>query len=490
MTDLGISSINTGVVKNLKNVSESIDPKEINIKTEKDKKKSTAAKVVLAGLGAAAAIAVGILAVKKGQGAKTIKEIGADKFKEAGNTFVKGKALTKNGEPFTGVITKLGSDGFKHKIEYVNGVIKEVKTYKTSRPIEGKVYDLPYSKKTYNYNANGKLQSVDKYSFGHVSSLDPKQSGMQYIKTSSINLDENRAEGLKKFAEKQAEIKKQTAINDYIESTRQQLTGKQKINSDAIDNYFNRYETKNPELQRLQEKYKGLEQKEQQIKENVSKLKEKMHTKTDVNAQTIDKQFETNKGLEELNNYYRGLEQKEQQIKENVAKLKEKMHTKPEINAKTIDAQFANNSDELVKLKESLLNPQPYKSNEEKKLIRTVADYINDNVYATRSDIAAKIREAFTLAGQEFKPVNKFVKFANGEVVNIIYEGHSIDITSDGRLLRKVLVTINNDLKKVKYNDITEKIQQNAIKKYEQAESARLATEQRSRQQQAILLSF
>ena len=203
MSDLSINFAKTGVVNNKKNiVAEKAETKNDNSSS------SSAANVVLSGLGAVAAIAVGIMAIRKFQGAKVVKEIGIDKFKEAGNIFIKGQALTKDGQPFTGIITKIGKDGLKHNIEYTNGIIKEVKTYKPTKIFDGSVKDFPVSKKGYNYNAQGKLESIDNFSWAHVNTTDPKTHGFQYIKTSTTNLDKKRADGLKKFTEKQAEIKK------------------------------------------------------------------------------------------------------------------------------------------------------------------------------------------------------------------------------------------------------------------------------------------
>lgn len=314
MSELGLvrfqqaNNVKSPVNKTIKNTKP-----EVN-KAKTNKNTST---IVMSGLAMAGVIGAAILAVKKGQAAKAIKEIGVNKFKEAGNTFVKGKAFTKDGKPFSGIITTIGKDGLKRNIEYTNGVIKEVKTYKPSAPIQGKVYDIPLSKKSYNYNAEGKLESIDKFSWGHVSSKDPQKSGMQYIKTSSTNLDEKRADGLKKFADKQAEIKNSRKFKKQIEAVESQLNPKTKINAQTIDDSFENYESlrnKSSEYDRLAGGYERLEQKEQQIKENVSKLKEKMHQKTEINAQTIDEQFSTtNKDLQELGDYYKGLEAKDAQ---------------------------------------------------------------------------------------------------------------------------------------------------------------------------------
>ena len=472
MSDLSVNMLKSASIKSLKKADSPIAKAE----AKKEDTKSTAKKFTLAGLGAAAAIAAGIIAIKKGQAAKAIKEIGMDTFKEAGNNFIKGKAVTKNGKPFSGIVTTIGKDGIKQNLKYENGVLTEVERFKTVN-ISREASYIKSGKKTYNYTTEGKLESIDKFSWGHVSSLDPKKSGMQYIKTGSTNLDKKRAEGLENFAQKQAEIKKQNEINAHVDATRQQLSGKTEINAETIDKSFGNYEPlreKSGEYNRLVRQYEHLEQKEQQIKENVAKLKEKMHQKTEVNAQTIDKQFETNKGLEDLNDYYKGLEAREQQIKENVSKLKDKMHQKPEVNAQTIDARLGGNSDELAKLKESLLNPKPYESKIEKQLLDDIAGVVEEEVAKygsdlidTRAAIAEKLKSCWTLYGQEFRAVNYTVTIG-GKRYNIIFDGFEYCITDKGEILRKVINKANagNDLRKIDYENIIETLHKQAVEAY------------------------
>lgn len=300
MSDLRIGIINSSVLPNTQNVSVPVEKKE----TKKEIKLSNATKYTLGGLTALGVLSAAIYAIRKGQAAKAIKEIGIDKFKEAGNKFVKGKAIGKDGKPFSGIITQIGKDGLKRNIEYQKGVIKEVKTFKPSLDSNGKSYDIPISKKTYNYNSEGKLESIDKFVTKSNGTKTLRTNETEFTRTAFINLDEKRAEGLRKYAEKQARIK------EYIETTRQQLSQKREVNASSIDNYFNNYETKNSDLKALQEKYQTLEQKEQNIKQNVFKLKEEMHKKSEINSDKIDKQFETkNTELDELNKQYKQLEE-------------------------------------------------------------------------------------------------------------------------------------------------------------------------------------
>lgn len=195
MTDLGINKLNH--VQAVR-----VEAKGVNKEPEQKQKKSTVKKVAMAGLAAAGAIGIALLSIKKGN-ANAVKEIGIDAFKEAGNSFVKGKAITAEGQPFSGIVNTIGKDGSKHSLEYVNGVLKEsVKS--TPVNIGGKTEYIQVSKKGYNYNAEGKLETVDNFSRAHVTSKDPSQSGLQYIKTKTVNIEAQKAEGLERHAQKQA----------------------------------------------------------------------------------------------------------------------------------------------------------------------------------------------------------------------------------------------------------------------------------------------
>lgn len=290
MTEIKVSSITTTQVNAQPNKS----PKK------EKKSKFNATNVTLYGLGALGVIGAAILAVRHGKTGKALQEIGIDNFKEAGNFFKKGNAFTKEGKPFTGTVTKENAAGFKHHIQYENGVIKEVKKTRIIKFPDGRVGELPCSKKSYTYNAEGKLESVDKFDWVHVNTNNPKNHGFQYIKSSSTNLDKKRSEGLKNFAEKQ-EKKKQEEINQYVNDIEEKLSDKTEISADGIDKSFNNDTNNDLSYCRLTDN----------IKENVSKIKEKLHTKTEISAEKIDKQFETkNPELDKLNEYYKGLEEK------------------------------------------------------------------------------------------------------------------------------------------------------------------------------------
>lgn len=182
---------NTNIAK-----SESYDKK-----TEKEHN-YTAAKVVLAGLTAAGIIAAAVVSVRRAKSianlkeeANSIKKYSVDAFKEAGNKFVKGNALTKDGEPFTGIIEHLTRNGSRKQMEYVDGVLQEVKT--SIKTVDG--HFIPSTSKKYVYNAENKLSDIEKYSYGHVSHLDPQKDGFQYIKKEAVNLKEKRIKAINRF---------------------------------------------------------------------------------------------------------------------------------------------------------------------------------------------------------------------------------------------------------------------------------------------------
>ena len=128
-------------------------------KTTDEKTKSFPTKTaVVVGTGLAALAAVGIYLATKGKGAKatqkavtetvhntqetasTVKEMTVDAFKQAGNKFNKGKAITSTGETFTGNITHQTKDGKNIVIEYENGVLKKSTKYDGKNVLTQKRY--------------------------------------------------------------------------------------------------------------------------------------------------------------------------------------------------------------------------------------------------------------------------------------------------------------------------------------------------------------
>ena len=118
---------------------------------------------------------------------------------------------------------------------------------------------------------------------------------------------------------------------------------KQEINGEIIDKRLN---PDNSELKALHDKYKALEEKEIQIKQQVQKLKAQIITnrnnKSEISADIIDKQFPThNSELDPLHSELRDLELKNEEIKRQVADLKLQMqNNKFELTAADIDAKM------------------------------------------------------------------------------------------------------------------------------------------------------
>ena len=81
----------------------------------------------------------------------TIKEMTVDAFKQAGNKFNKGKAVTGTGEVFTGSLTHQTKDGKNIVREYENGVLKKSTKYEGENVL---------SQKEYKYDENGKISEI------------------------------------------------------------------------------------------------------------------------------------------------------------------------------------------------------------------------------------------------------------------------------------------------------------------------------------------
>ena len=456
-------------------VSKNIVPQK-KIKESAENKDNTAQKVILSGLAAAAAIGAAVFALKSGKVQNIAKEISVEKFKEAGNKFVNGKAITKSGKPFTGTIIKINKNGEKRTLEYVDGYMKEVNVFKPDKRIEKctyeeykellkkgeKVYFNPeagyakevftgdYTKlelktKNYNYDEAGKLISVD------VRPADTDITrvvldGPPVVKT--INLKEKAQKGVDAYKAKQAAIQKQKEINTYVEEIRQQLSGKQKINAKTIDSSFGNYKPlkeRSDSYDRLVHKYEYLEEKEQKIKENVSKLKEKMHTKSEINNQTIDDNlFPKNKELEELNSFYKDLETKSIEKAERKAYLKahpeeakalRKAQKAERLNARTTQEQFY--SEEFgqdvvsvtVKGKNGTQVTKIYTRDKET-LLREI--FVNNNqttrvtgIKASSVDSQIAVTEHVDNMGYITKVTKQKVKEPNGKYVDVIRTKHS-----------------------------------------------------------------
>ncbi len=122
-----ISSVNN----NVKNLSFG----ENNEKPDTEKRPQISAQTkVLIGAGLAALAAVGIYIATRGKTKGTtekpleqLKEMAVSQFKNAGNKFEKGKALTSTGEAYTGTLIHTTKDGKNIILKYENGLLVESK---------------------------------------------------------------------------------------------------------------------------------------------------------------------------------------------------------------------------------------------------------------------------------------------------------------------------------------------------------------------------
>lgn len=123
--------------------------------------KSGLSKGIKIGLGALALAGIGGVAYVLTRGragssvekpVQQVKEMALDAFKQAGNKFNQGKAITAAGEGYTGTLTHTGSDGSRLSMEYVDGLLK--KSTKTKN-------DVQLFEKSYSYGADNGLIKVE-----------------------------------------------------------------------------------------------------------------------------------------------------------------------------------------------------------------------------------------------------------------------------------------------------------------------------------------
>ena len=161
-------------LNNVSQVNNTQAIKQPEKKTDEKSKFLTPTKTKIAvGTALTALAAVGIYLATKGKGNKatqeavteathniqetvpetvnTIKEMTVDAFKQVGNKFNKGKAVTSTGEVFTGSLTHQTKDGKNIVREYENGVLKKATKYEGENVL---------SQKEYKYDKNGKISEV------------------------------------------------------------------------------------------------------------------------------------------------------------------------------------------------------------------------------------------------------------------------------------------------------------------------------------------
>lgn len=153
-------------LQNITQVNNTQPIKQSTKNTDEKQKSSTSTKtIVTVGAGLIALATVGIYIATRGKAVKatqdvvqnsqkttnTIKEMTVDAFKQAGNKFNKGKAITNTGEAFTGNITHQTKDGKNIVREYENGVLKKSTKYDGENIL---------SQKEYIYSKDGDLSVV------------------------------------------------------------------------------------------------------------------------------------------------------------------------------------------------------------------------------------------------------------------------------------------------------------------------------------------
>ena len=84
-----------------------------------------------------------------------IKELAVNTFKEAGNKFVKGKAVMADGTNYTGKIVCEGKDGSKVVMEYLDGVLQKSTKTKGAETIFEKTYKYSDDLGLVNVTKNG-----------------------------------------------------------------------------------------------------------------------------------------------------------------------------------------------------------------------------------------------------------------------------------------------------------------------------------------------
>lgn len=190
-----------------------------------------------------------------------------------------------------------------------------------------------------------------------VAKVEPQGTKSAEISKSNVNL-ETPAQPVKKLQSPLDKSLSENSVseNNISEGKASKLNSEQKytkeiephydkyeINGDIIDKRLN---PDNPELKALHDKYKALEEKEIQIKQQVQKLKAQIITnrnnKSEISADIIDQQFPThNSELDPLHSELRDLELKNEEIKRQVADLKLQMqNNKFELTAADIDAKM------------------------------------------------------------------------------------------------------------------------------------------------------
>ena len=102
---------------------------------------------IAAGLAIIAAAGIAIAS----RGRIKSKNLSLDAFQKAGNKFEKGKAITKTGEGFTGVLEQSSKNGRTYVKKYENGLLSEVKILEGEKEVSSRMFE---------YNTEGVVNKV------------------------------------------------------------------------------------------------------------------------------------------------------------------------------------------------------------------------------------------------------------------------------------------------------------------------------------------
>ena len=154
------------------NISQTVQLKKVSTPVQKSENKekgsmSTGTKIAI-GTGLVALATLGVYIATRGKvkpkatlpaitnnPVQEIKELAVNTFKEAGNKFVKGKAVMADGTNYTGKIVSEGKDGSKVVMEYLDGVLQKSTKTKGTETIFEKTYKYSDELGLVNVTKNG-----------------------------------------------------------------------------------------------------------------------------------------------------------------------------------------------------------------------------------------------------------------------------------------------------------------------------------------------
>ena len=139
-----------------------------------DKNSSNVKTIGAIAAGLAVIAAAGIAIASRGR--IKSKNLSLDAFQKAGNKFEKGKAITKTGEGFTGVLEQSSKSGRTYVKRYENGLLSEVKILEGEKEVSSRVFE---------YNTEGVVNKVTDGQGKLLYEMSVK-SGRKIIKTPRV----------------------------------------------------------------------------------------------------------------------------------------------------------------------------------------------------------------------------------------------------------------------------------------------------------------